>query len=670
MDFIQPYLDYFSAHPDWAIAIIFLIAFGEALLIIGLFVPSTAVLVGAGVLVGTGHLPFWPVFLATVIGAIAGDQVSYWAGRLYGQKLKTLWPLNRYPQLVARGEDFMQRHGGKSIAIGRFVPGVKAVVPGIAGMFGMGQLYFASINFSSGIVWAAAHVIPGILVGQGLALAGELSGRLVFVLLILLLIVAVAGYLIRLAAAGLSPFLGHFLGRISAWAGARRSRSMRRFARAISPDNPRSLLIVLFAALCVTGLIAFTDIMFGIAARDTFLNADVSIFNLMKEMRNAPADEIMITLTMLGDSVVLIAMTLVMIAWLAWHRAYRAAIAAAIAIAAGKIFVPILKIFIQRPRPLDLYSGAETFSFPSGHATMSALIFGILAVLVSHSMGRWGRSLVYAVCSVIIIAIAYSRVYLGAHWFSDVLAGLIFGAVMTMAFAVVIEAIPPRRIKPLGLFGASFIAFIALGAGHVALDYEAAEESYAPPQRIVALGLAQLREQGWKQLPARRIDLVGRTGEVFAAQMTGSLDSIRLAMTRDGWTETPKWTWRQSIPYLNPNAVLADLPPRPALHEGLKAKLTLIRPLAGNAAVRQVLRAFKTDRMVSNRDRRDPVYLVSLTREVLRHGLNLYAVPSPNFAKPEETIGLLENFAMAPTLYVLATHEVEKHPQALLLSVR
>jgi len=51
MDYIQPYLDYFSAHPDWAIALIFLIAFGEALLIIGLFVPSTAVLVGAGILV-------------------------------------------------------------------------------------------------------------------------------------------------------------------------------------------------------------------------------------------------------------------------------------------------------------------------------------------------------------------------------------------------------------------------------------------------------------------------------------------------------------------------------------------------------------------------------------------------------------------------------------------
>src|SRR6476660_5737207 len=166
MEYIQPYLDLFTRHPGWAIAIVFLIAFGEALLIIGLFVPSTAVLVGAGMLVGTGHLAFWPVFAATAIGAILGDQLSYWAGRLFGERLKTLWPLNRYPVLVARGEDFVRRHGGKSIAIGRFVPGVKAVVPGIVGMFGMGQLYFATINFLSGCVWAAAHILPGILIGQ------------------------------------------------------------------------------------------------------------------------------------------------------------------------------------------------------------------------------------------------------------------------------------------------------------------------------------------------------------------------------------------------------------------------------------------------------------------------------------------------------------------------
>lgn len=665
MDYIQPYLDYFSQNPGWAIAIVFFIAFGEALLIIGLFVPSTAVLVGAGMLVGTGHLEFWPVFLATTIGAIAGDQISYWAGRLFGERLKTMWPLNRYPQLVARGEDFVRSHGGKSIAIGRFVPGVKAVVPGIVGMFGMGQAYFATVNFSSGLVWAAAHIFPGMLLGTGLALAGELSGRLVFVLLVLLVILAVAGYLIRLAAAGLSPFLSHLLGNISNWAKSKQSRSMRRFGRAVAPDNPRSLLIVLFAAIFITGLIALVDIATGLMARDAVSNMDVSLFNLMKEMRNAPADELMITITMLGDGAVLTVMAVVIVAWLAWRRAYRGAIAAAIAIIAGKIFVPILKYGIQRPRPVDLYDGAEAFSFPSGHATMSMLIFGILAVLVSHSMGRWGRAVVYATCGIAVIAIAYSRVYLGAYWFSDVAGGLLFGAVMTAAFAVAIEAIPPRRIMPLGLFGAGLFAFVVTGTLHVNANYENAEAGYARRQFTQRIDLAQWQDGGWKRLPPRRIDLAGKTEEVFLAQWAGTLEPLRDSLAASGWMETPKWTWRDAIPYLNPNASLAEILPRPALHEGLKAKLTMIRANSGYNGRRQVVRVYKTNLEVGAGQ---GVYLVSLTDEELRKRFYLYAVPASLPAAGAEATAVLQSLAASPKLAVVAENTVENSTQALILA--
>jgi membrane protein DedA with SNARE-associated domain len=657
MDYIQPYLDYFSAHPQWAIALIFLIAFGEALLIIGLFVPSTAVLVGAGILVGTGHLGFWPVFLATAIGAIAGDQVSYWAGKLFGNRLKALWPLNRYPQLVARGEDFVRQHGGKSIAIGRFVPGVKAVVPGIVGMFGMNQLYFILVNFSSGLVWTAAHVFPGILIGQGLAFAGELSGRLVVVLLVLLVLIAVAGYLIRLLAAGISPYLNHLLGRVSDWARAKRGRSWKRFARAISPDNPRSVLIVLFAAIIVTGLIAALSLVVRAASGNAVSNMDLSIYNLMREMRNAPADEIMITLTMLGDGAVMTFLAIAMVAWLLWRKANRGALAATIAIVAAKLFVPIMKFGIQRPRPIDLYDGAEFFSFPSGHATMAAVIFGILAVLVSHSMGRWGRALVYSVCGAIIVAIGYSRVYLGAHWLSDVLAGLLFGLVIVAAFGVAIEAIPPRRIKPLGLFGASLIVFILTGAAHVSTGFVKAEETYAMPQRQVLVPVANWVATDWQRLPARRIDLAGKPEEVFIAQYAGDLEPLAGVLRGTGWLPASNWTWRESLPYLNPQSTLSELLPRPALHEGLKAKLTLTRAAEGAGDQREVLRVYKTDMAAAEGDIYKPVFLVSLTREVRRYGFNLYAMPSALPAHDSDVSAMRKALAETHGLHRLASHD-------------
>ena len=636
MDHLQPYLDYFAQNPGWAIIIVFLIAFGEALLIIGLFVPSTAVLVGAGILVGSGHLPFWPVFLATAIGAIVGDQFSYWAGRFFGEHLKSLWPLNRFPQLVARGEEFVRNHGGKSIALGRFVPGVKAVVPGIVGMLGMSQLYFVTVNVSSGLVWTAAHVIPGILIGQGLALAGELSGHLGLVLLELLIILAVAGWIIRLFAAGASPYLDHVLGRISGWAKTRNSRSLHRFGRAISPENPRSLLIIFFMAVLVLALITFIVLLSGMVARDAIPNADVSVFNLMREIRNAPADELMIPITMLGDGFVLTAMMATIVGWLVWRRAWRAAIASTVIFLAGKLFAVLLKYGIQRPRPLEHYSGSEIFSFPSGHATMAAITFGILAVLASHAMNRWSRSLVYAICGLIVITIAYSRVYLGVHWLSDVLGGVMFGGVMVAAFGVAIEAIPPRRIMPLGLLGATFIAFVAAGAINVSNNFDRAEKFYAAPEQSYSITPAEWETAAWQQLPVRRIDLAGKPEEQFIMQWAGSLESLQKVLDSRNWVFSPKWTWRDSIPYLDPNAVLGGVAPRPALHEGLKAKLTMTLALNGETNRRLVVRAYKTNATLKSTNTGTPIFLISLTQESLRKSLRAYVVPTLVAARPAQ----------------------------------
>ena len=67
---------YIGDHPTAALAIVFLISAGEALFIIGLFVPSTIVLVGSGTLIGMGKLPFLPIFVSASIGATVGDAIS------------------------------------------------------------------------------------------------------------------------------------------------------------------------------------------------------------------------------------------------------------------------------------------------------------------------------------------------------------------------------------------------------------------------------------------------------------------------------------------------------------------------------------------------------------------------------------------------------------------
>lgn len=657
METIQPYLDYFAQNPTWAIVIVFLIAFGEALLIIGLFVPSTAVLVGAGMLVGTGHLEFWPILLATIIGAILGDQLSYWAGRLFGERLKTMWPLNRYPALVARGEDFVRQHGGKSIAIGRFVPGVKAVVPGIVGMFGMGQLFFATVNISSGIVWGAAHVFPGILLGQGLALAGELSGRLVVVLLVLLVILAIAGWLIRLGVAGVSPLVGRGLAKASAWARTRSSPIWRRFGRAIAPQNPRSLLVVVFAVVAITALIALIDMAIGIYASGAFLNIDLSVNKLMRELRNAPADDIMVAITMLGDWPVMTALGIAMAGWLFLRRSWRAGLAVVAAIVAARIFVLALKFGIHKARPVELYPDAASYAFPSGHTAVATVTLGVLAVLVSHSMGRWGRSLVFAICGIAVVAIAYSRLYLGVHWLSDVLGGFLFGAIVTAAFGVVLEAIPPRRIAPAGLAGIALAAMVVAGAAHIGASFAHAVDLYAPRHVVHRQSFAEWQSSGWARLPDRRIDLAGRPEEEFVLQWLGGPAALAIALDENGWKLQPKWHWKDGLPYLNPNATLEELAPRPVLHEGLRSLLTWTQPADDPGAYRLVLRLWKSDYEVAENAGSEPVYLISLTRERLRKGMHLYAVPSPAPPSTEEMHKFLALLGGTPAIRVLARSE-------------
>ena len=622
MEHIQPYLDYFSANPEWALAIVFLIAFGEALLIIGLFVPSTVALVSAGMLVGTGHLDFWAVFWATAIGAILGDQVSYWAGRLFGERLKTMWPLSRYPALVLKGENFVREHGGKSIAIGRFVPGVKAVVPGIVGMLGMSQPFFIFVNVTSGLVWTAAHVFPGILLGQGLALAGDLSGQLLVVLLVLLVVIGVASWIIRLLAGTLQPYTNALLYRISAWAKSRNNRYWHRFGKAVQPGNPRGTALILLLIIAFASFVFLIDIVSGFVLRDAASNLDLSVATLMSELRNAPADAFMIPLTMLAERPVVWAMGLAMAGWLVVWRGWRVALLM-ICVMLFAEFASINLNHIVGTRESLMHGG-----FTSTPTLMAGLVFGFLAALAGHSMGRWSKAVVAAICGSVVVAIAFSRVYLGAELLSGVLVGGLLALVLTSLFAMAIEAIPARRIRPLGLMAFTTAVFLAVGLFHYSTGLNRAEAHYAARPMVQTYTAAQWRDGSWEKLADRRIDLAGRSEEVFTAQWIGDLAQLETALSAKGWKPVQAWRWQDAFFYLDTSAGLDKLPPRPALHQGLKAKLTMTMDNALDTQRRLVLRAFKAHVDVEVEGRRQPVYLLSITPEAPRTRFHLYAMPS------------------------------------------
>ena len=662
MEHIQPYLDYFTANPQWAIIVIFLIAFGEALLIIGLFVPSTAVLVGAGMLVGTGHLAFWPVFWATAIGAIAGDQISYWVGRLYGQRLKTMWPLNKYASLMVKGEIFVREHGGKSIAIGRFVPGVKAVVPGIVGMLGMNQAFFIFVNVTSGLFWTAAHVFPGILLGQGLALAGDLSGQLLVVLLALLVVLGLAIWLIRKLASRLQPHTHKLLAGCSAWARSRKSRAIHRFGKAIHPNNPRAPAVVFLIILAIASLIGLIDLVSGFVLRNAASNLDVSVATVMGELRNAPADAFMIPLTMLAERPVIWATGLAIAAWLFLWRSWRVALIFLGVMAVAEFLSLNVNHLISTPEALR-HGG-----FTSVPTLMAGLVFGMLAVIAGHSMKRWSKTVVAVLCVSVVVVVAFSRVYLGAEWLSGILVGGLLALILAALFGMVIEAIPARRIRPYGLVGFAAFAFIAGGMLHVSNGIEGAEQRYALRPNSKTFTAQEFEAGGWSQIANRRVDLAGTPEEVFSAQWVGELEKLASFAQSKGWKTFPTWRWQDAFFYLDAKAELNKLPPRPVLHQGLKAKLTMALEFPADKKRRLVLRAYKSHTYVNVDGRNAPVYLISITPEMPRSRLGLYAIPATLKLGADEQQLAIATLQAVPNVVALAHSQDPLQPNSVFLA--
>jgi membrane protein DedA with SNARE-associated domain len=170
-------LRFIGDHAQWAGPVLFLLAFGESLAFLSLLLPATAVLVGAGGLIAAGALDFWVVMLWAAPGAWLGDAVSYWIGRHCGDSIAGMWPFRSRPALIENGRSFFERHGGKSVFIGRFFGPVRAVIPLVAGMMKMPERRFQFFNASSSVVWVPMLLAPGMAVGLGVERLGGLDER-------------------------------------------------------------------------------------------------------------------------------------------------------------------------------------------------------------------------------------------------------------------------------------------------------------------------------------------------------------------------------------------------------------------------------------------------------------------------------------------------------------
>ncbi|WP_462116532.1 DedA family protein, partial [Lysobacter xanthus] len=181
-----------AAHPVAAGALIFLVAFCDAVIVLGIVVPALPLLFAVGTLVGLGHINGPYAVASAALGAFVGDGMSYWIGRRWGAQLRTRGPFARYPQWLERGEAMFRRHGLKSIFIARFVGAVRPFVPAIAGMLDMPTARYLLPSAVACLGWAVAFLAPGWVLGASYEAVEAVADRLAVVLGGLLVAVAAA----------------------------------------------------------------------------------------------------------------------------------------------------------------------------------------------------------------------------------------------------------------------------------------------------------------------------------------------------------------------------------------------------------------------------------------------------------------------------------------------
>lgn len=164
------FLSWVEAHQDWAGPAIFLLAFTESLPLVGLVIPGSALIFGAGLLVASGVLPPGPVLLAAGLGAALGDTTGYLLARRQGRAWVRRHLPRRARRLYARSLLGFRRWDWWAVFGSRFFAPLRAFVPVVAGLSGMSHARFQSANIPSALVWAPLILMPGQLLAWGLGL--------------------------------------------------------------------------------------------------------------------------------------------------------------------------------------------------------------------------------------------------------------------------------------------------------------------------------------------------------------------------------------------------------------------------------------------------------------------------------------------------------------------
>jgi len=458
--------------PGWLVLVlVFAFPALEASAFVGFVFPGEIAVILGGVAASRGTVPLWAVIAAAVAGAIIGDSVGYLIGRRWGTHLLH-GTVGRLPVIrthldknLGSARAYVQRRKGSAVFFGRFTAALRVLVPGLAGISEVHYPTFLAYNVAGGALWGTGFAVLGYVAGASYHRVEHIAGQAGLVLLGLIVAGLIAARLARYFAAR-SPGLKAVADRVAAtpplaWARRRFPAQVAWGRRRLDTQSPQGFWLTLTVAAGALAAWAFGGLTQDVAGHDDTVLADPHVTAWVIAHRTGWLTSALQVLTWLGSTAVIIPAGLAIgLFFVIRRRTWRplALLAAAVAGAVG--LYDIVKALVGRPRPpaaiwIGHYTGA---AFPSGHATQSAAFYAMLAIVVGAGLSSRRRALLWSAAALAVLIVGASRIYLAAHWLTDVLAGYALGATWVAVVVIVLlitsrspgkaRAVPERGQAP------------------------------------------------------------------------------------------------------------------------------------------------------------------------------------------------------------------------------
>jgi len=616
----QELLNWLNTRPEWGYLIVFLVAFLESLVLVGILLPGIVILFGVGALIGLGMLELIPIWIAATGGAILGDTLSYYVGHRFGGHLLDIWPFSKFPALMERGTLFFHAHGAKSVVAGRFIGPLRPIIPSIAGMMGMQPSRFLAVDITACIFWAPSFLLPGMLFGASLEVASEYTGRLTVMLIILLGVFWVTWWLMRSIYEPLASRSARWMRHAIRW--SRRHPLLGRAARPLlGPARGEALSVTMMGILLVVIFWGLVMLLFLSPFSAQPKAMDQAVQDLALALRNHLADPVMIAISQLSRWPVSIFSALALLLWLLGAGRKTAAVHWLFAVGGGALLHLLLSWGLRNtPQVFELAD--PSLRGPSAAMSLSTVVLAFFAVMEAGELQRRSRQWPYLAAALILILLALSRLYLGMEWLSGALMGIAMGLAWT---AVVGIAYRQRAIKRFSGATASFIfygSFFALFAWQVNEHAREDLTSLQTAMVVQELDRSTWWESGWQEMSMERTQLKSVASRKFNAQIAADPERVSALLEQAGWESVPATDWRWIIQALNPEPDQASLPLLGRAYEGRSEALLLRRNLQPDGGL-------LTIRLWDSGVRLSPgeqvLYFGQLSEEILVQRLGLFS---------------------------------------------